>query len=98
MPLIQKPITDTIGYTFETALADATRYVEGYPLESQPPEARIFMHAILDYFKELGVPRAERDRILGAWTNQSLATWGRAFHIGWDKGYEYGKSKTAPPF
>lgn len=98
MPLIQKPITDTIGYTFEIALADATRYVEGYPLESQPPEARIFMHAILDYFKELGVPREERDRILSAWTTASLATWGRAFSLGWDKGHDYGKSKNRPPF
>jgi hypothetical protein len=98
MPLIQKPITDTIGYTFEIALADATRYVEGYPLESQPPEARIFMHAILDYFKELGVPREERDRILSAWTTASLATWERAFSLGWDKGHDYGKSKNRPPF
>jgi hypothetical protein len=98
MPLIQKPITDTIGYKFETALADATRYVEGYPLESQPPEARIFMHAILDYFKELGVPREERDSILSAWTTASLATWERAFSLGWDKGHDYGKSKNRPPF
>lgn len=89
MPLIQKPITDTIGYTFETAMADAKRYVEAYPLESQPEDARIFMHAMISYFGELGVGREERDRILGAWTTASLTTWQRAFDIGWDKAREY---------
>lgn len=98
MPLIQKPTTDTIGFTFETALADAKRYVEAYPLVSQPNETRIFMHAMLNYFQELGVRRVERDRILAAWTEAVLAASERGFNIGWDKGYEYGKSKTAPPF
>ena len=98
MPLIQKPITDTIGYTFETALADAQRYIEAYPLSSQPDEARIFMHAMLDYFKELGVSSVERDQILSAWTRGSLATWGRASDIAWKRGYEFGKSRTTPPF
>ena len=98
MPLIQKPITDTIGYTFETALADAQRYIEAYPLSSQPDEARIFMHAMLDYFKELGVSGAERDQILSAWTRGSLAVWERAHGIGWDAGYNCGKRKVIPPF
>lgn len=90
MPLIQKPVTDTIGYTFETALDDAKRYVEVFPLYSQPREARIFMHAMLDYFKELGVGRAERDKILSTWTDASLAIRQSAFNIGWEKGREYG--------
>ena len=94
MPLTEKTATST----FDDILAGAKRYVEMYPLVSQPNETRIFMHAMLNYFQELGVRRVERDRILAAWTEAVLAASERGFNIGWDKGYEYGKSKTAPPF
>lgn len=98
MPLIQKPITDTIGYTFETALADAQRFVNDYPLHAQPPATRVFMHAMLDYFKELGVGRAERDAILAAYVAATGAVWTDAFNKGWDAGFDVGARQNTPPF
>lgn len=94
MPVTDKSATDT----FDALLSGAKRYVEEYPLNSQADETRTFMHAMLSYLQELGVQRAERDRVLTAWTDAVLAATERGFNIGWDKGYEYGKSKTAPPF
>lgn len=97
MPLIQKPVTDTIGYNFETALSDARLYVEAFPMKSEVTEARVFFHAMLGYFKELGVGKTEREKIIEEWTAVEIRLWEQGWRKGWNSGLESAKRLT-PPF
>jgi hypothetical protein len=56
------------------------------------------MHAMLDYFKELGVGREERDAILAAYVAATGAVWTDAFNKGWDAGFDVGVRQNTPPF
>lgn len=94
MPVTEKNPTST----FDDILAGAKRYVEMYPLVSQPNETRIFMHAMLNYFQELGVRRVERDRIVAAYVAATGAVWTDAFNKGWDAGFDVGTRRNNPPF
>ena len=78
----------TMAYGFVDAKEEAKEYVGSFPLETQNVEARVFMHAILNYFRELGVPEDEREAIMFACCNARLAEW--------HEGYESAKRVWQP--
>jgi hypothetical protein len=99
MPVTRKPKTDTIGYTIDTAISDAWRFVTEYPAKSSCPEARVAYHAITNYFRELGVNREDLLKIMDLIVDADCAEFERGWSKGWDAGWESAKEQSlTPPF
>jgi hypothetical protein len=102
MPVTRKPQTDTIGYTIDTAIADAWRFVTETPLAEHraiSDESRVAFHAILNYFRELGVGREDRKKIIELFSDGETAEFERGWSKGWDAGWESAKEQSlTPPF
>ena len=92
------PVTRTEGYDVTQAIAEAETFVADYPAEGSTPEARIFYHAIIGYFRELGISDDDRKQIMGLYITAEFTTWQRGWSQGWDKGLAAGKVTAAPPF
>jgi hypothetical protein len=98
MPVTRDPQTNTIGYTIHTAVADAWRFVTDNPVANSTNESRVAYHAIMSYFRELGVHTADIHEVMRLLVEGEMAEFGRGWAAGWDAGWESAKKVTAPPF
>lgn len=98
MPVTRDPQTNTIGYTIDTAIVDAWRFVDAYESKASSQESRVAYHAILNYFRELGVHSDDIAKIRSLLVDADWAEFERGWSKGWDSGYEAGKEASAPPF
>lgn len=68
-------MSESMAYTFTDAKDEAIAHVSSLPLDSQNEMGRVFMHSILNYFRELGVPADEREEIMHACSSARLSEW-----------------------
>jgi len=97
MPVTRDPQYGTIGYTVETAIADAWRFAEEYPGNSAI-EARVAYHTVMNLLTELGVRRGDRNKVMAVLVDGELGEYSRGWSKGWAAGSDHAKSVTAPPF
>lgn len=68
------------SYDWAEAYREAEAYVASFPIETANNEARLFTHAILNYFRALGVSEEERQAILFSCSSARMSEW----HEGWE--------------
>ena len=88
------PLTGTI----DMAIAGAWRFVEQYPTRGASNESRVMYHALIHYFRELGVDKESLQKIRELIWDAEFAEYDRGWSKGWAAGEEFGKEKSAPPF
>ena len=76
------------------AIAGAKEFVLMHPARSSTPEARIFYHAVMDYFRELGISSEDRKKIIELWVEAECSTWRKGWSEGWNKAID----AYSPPF
>ena len=84
--------------TIDMAIAGAWRFVEQYPSQGSSNESRVMYHALIHYFRELGVSKDDIQKIRELIWDAEFAEFDRGWSKGWDAGYESGKEASAPPF
>jgi hypothetical protein len=82
----------------DTAIAGAWRFVEEYPTMGASNESRVMYHALIHYFRELGVSKDDIEKIRELIWDAEFAEFDRGWSKGWDAGCDYAKEKSAPPF
>lgn len=77
-------MTDTNDDKISTALADAIaraeRYVDENELSHSTREARIALHAVLNYIGTLGASGDDHIRVLYLLSDASSAAWSKGYH------------------
>jgi len=88
------PMTETI----DMAIAGAWRFVEQYPTKGASNESRVMYHALIHYFRELGVDKESLQKIRELIWDAEFAEFDRGWSKGWEAGEESAREKSAPPF
>lgn len=68
-----------ISAALSEAIAKAETFCERYPLAGQTLEARIALHVIIEYVRDLGASQADQERIIGILSDASSSSWTRGW-------------------